>query len=274
MSRLHRVSLAAHAELVEIPGSRWVFVESGAALVDAPGVHERVGAGDAVLVDARTPHRIHAVTDSVLSVADLRTPSRGVLPSPLVVRCFAARHPGLVGLVGSCPQRAPEVGSAHFTESYGNLIAAAMTASWEEDRGTPDPASDPVVDTVVTALRERPEHTWTVERMAALVSLSRSALGERFRRTHRRGPTEVLRDIRMQQARRLLESDLTVEAVAVRVGYGSAAAFTRAFTTHHGAPPQTWRRRRQARAGARTTPNPTPATPATTAPTTRTVVTP
>lgn len=273
MSRLHRVRLDAGADLTDLPGPRWVHVHSGAVFLDAPGVRERIGTGDAVLLDARTPHRIAAAVESVLAVADLRTSRIGALPSPLIVRCFATRHPGLNGLVGSCPQQAPEVGSPEFTESYGNLIAAAMAASWREDRGEREDA-DPVVESVVAALSAGPGQPWTVERMAGLVHLSRSALGERFRRALGRGPTDVLRDIRMDRARALLrDGELSAASIAARVGYGSAAAFSRAFTVHHGVPPQQWRRG-QRREGARTAPKPIPAAIAATAPATRTTVTP
>lgn len=270
---MHRVAVDAGADLADLPGPRWVHVRSGAVDLHAPGVRERLGTGDAALLDARTPHRVIAEVDSALMVADLRATRPGALPSPLIVRRFAARHPGLSGLVGSCPQQAPDIGPADFTESYGNLIAAAMAASWREDRGE-SAATDPVVASVIAALGASPEQTWTVTRMAGLVHLSRSALGERFRRMLGRGPAEVLRDIRMERARRLLrDGELPVESIAVRVGYGSAAAFSRAFATDHGVPPERWRRG-QAAAGARTAPKPTPAAAAATAPAARTTVTP
>lgn len=269
---MHRVSLETGADLADLPGPRWVQVRSGAVQLNAPGVRERLNAGDAALLDARTPHRMTAEVDAVLMVADLRAPRPGVLPSPLIVRCFAARHTGLSGLVGSCPQQAPELGPADFTESYGNLIAAAMAASWREDHGEPED-TDPVVASIITALSANPEQTWTVTRMAGLVHLSRSAIGERFRRVLGCGPAEVLRDIRMERARRLLrDGELPVESIAARVGYGSAAAFSRAFAADHGVPPERWRRGQAA--GARTTPKPTAAAAAATAPATRTTVIP
>ena len=48
---------------------------------------------------------------------------------------------------------------------------------------------------------------------------------------------------RMQLAKRLMRRpDRCVAEVAARVGYGSEAAFNRAFKRHVGAPPATWRR--------------------------------
>jgi AraC-like DNA-binding protein len=52
----------------------------------------------------------------------------------------------------------------------------------------------------------------------------------------------VLRDVRMQVARKLLrDPGRTVTQVAFAVGYGSTAAFSRAFSAHQGIAPQEWR---------------------------------
>ena len=51
---------------------------------------------------------------------------------------------------------------------------------------------------------------------------------------------------RMQLATaRLARGDANVASVAAEIGYGSEAAFSRAFKKIVGAPPATWRRQRQ-----------------------------
>ncbi|MEO3782333.1 helix-turn-helix transcriptional regulator [Actinocorallia sp. B10E7] len=230
--------------LADLPGPRWSLVRDGAVTLETAGGTELLVGGDAVLVDARTAHRLIASEHSDLVVADLRlvVPVHR-LPSPLVVRDFGTRHVGVAALVGKCPledRRRTEL----FVKSYGSLIGAAMTASWleEERRDGGDASPDPVVAAIVAAVTARPGEPWTVERMARLAHLSRSALGERFRRALGRSPVEVLREVRMQEARRLLgDHSRPVEHVAFAVGYGSAAAFSRAFSSHHGVAPQAWR---------------------------------
>lgn len=201
-----------------------------------------------MLVAARHQAVVTTCVETTLAVNDLALalPTHP-LPSVLVVRGFAERHDGVAALVRLCPM-VSQCGSALMTASYANLLGSAMTTSWLEDQGlspqqTPD--TDPVVTTVVSAVTDRPGEAWTVERMASLVHLSRSALGERFRRELSRSPVDVLRDARMQEARRLLRGgspgSARVEQVAHAVGYGSAAAFSRAFTSQHGLSPQAWR---------------------------------
>ncbi|RYZ03273.1 MAG: AraC family transcriptional regulator [Myxococcales bacterium] len=56
-------------------------------------------------------------------------------------------------------------------------------------------------------------------------------------------PAAYLTRWRLFQARALLrQTELSLEAVALRVGYGSAAAFSLAFTREQGQPPGNYRR--------------------------------
>lgn len=173
MSTLERVVVGAGDDLRDLAAPRWVFVESGSVVLETATARECVGPGDALLLGADLPSRVRASEDSVVAVADLRA-RRAVLPGVVLVRCFATRHPGLAGLVAGCPQQSPGAVPSQFTESYGNLIAAAMTASWREDRGE-EVERDAAVEAVVAEVSGRLGECWTVARMAALVYLSRSA---------------------------------------------------------------------------------------------------
>jgi AraC-like DNA-binding protein len=86
---------------------------------------------------------------------------------------------------------------------------------------------------------------WTVPQLAKSAALSRSAFFERFTRTVGLPPMEYLLAWRMAVARDLLRrQELGVAEVAERIGYGSASAFSTAFSRHVGQPPG-----RYARAG-------------------------
>ena len=106
-------------------------------------------------------------------------------------------------------------------------------------RGLADPRIAP-------ALRQLHAHLarpWTVEQLAKLAALSRSAFFERFTRTVGLPPMEYLLAWRMAVARDLLrKQDLAVTEVAERVGYGSASTFSTAFSRHVGQPPSHYAR--------------------------------
>ena len=79
--------------------------------------------------------------------------------------------------------------------------------------------------------------------LAQEAALSRSAFFARFDRIVGMAPIAYLTAWRMAQARALLrETGLGVAEVAVRVGYGSASAFSVAFTRLVGMPPTQYAR--------------------------------
>jgi AraC-like DNA-binding protein len=93
---------------------------------------------------------------------------------------------------------------------------------------------------IAVALRRMHEgmtRPWTVAQLAKEAALSRSAFFERFSRAVGVAPMEYLLAWRMALAKNLLRSKEGVAEVAARVGYGSASAFSVAFTRHVGLPP-------------------------------------
>jgi AraC-like DNA-binding protein len=82
------------------------------------------------------------------------------------------------------------------------------------------------------------DRAWTVEELASLGGMSRSAFFDRFTRTVGLRPMEYLLAWRMAVAKNLLRGrKLALDEVARRVGYGSASTFSTAFSRHVGEPP-------------------------------------
>jgi AraC-like DNA-binding protein len=102
---------------------------------------------------------------------------------------------------------------------------------------------DPFVGRTLQLIHEEPARDWNVESLSREVGRSRSALVERFTAMVGQPPMRYLTAWRMQLAALLLqEDDTTVATVAEQVGYGSEAAFSRAFRRVVGMPPATWSR--------------------------------
>ncbi len=107
---------------------------------------------------------------------------------------------------------------------------------------------DPFVGKALSLMHARPSVEWTIEDLAKEVGLSRSILAERFNDLVGLPPMHYLAKWRMQLAARLLSSGATSMAdVAQQIGYGSEAAFSRAFKKIVGQPPSSWRRRTPAK---------------------------
>lgn len=237
---MRRGSLPAGAPVPGLtPG--WMLVLTGEARLETARAQTLLRAGDAILLDDRAAYRLTAVADSEVVHADLRhSVSASPLPSPFVVPGFRGQHPGVASLVSGCPIGS-ECRATLFAMSYAGLIGAAMTSSWVAADGQEAERGDSEVADVVAAVTARPGEPWTLDLMADLAHLSRSALTDRFRRTLGRSPMETLREVRMQRARTLLDEQVPVTRVAFDVGYGSVAAFSRAFAARHGSSPQSWR---------------------------------
>jgi AraC-like DNA-binding protein len=105
---------------------------------------------------------------------------------------------------------------------------------------------DDFVGRALATLHDRPTHDWTIDELASSVGLSRSALAERFTQFVGTPPMQYLAQWRMQLASGLLAGgSASVAEVAHAVGYGSEAAFSRAFKRLVGVSPATWRAARQ-----------------------------
>jgi AraC-like DNA-binding protein len=102
--------------------------------------------------------------------------------------------------------------------------------------------NDPVVGRALKLMHDDPLRDWTVDDLARAAATSRSVLGERFRALLAQSPMHYLIEWRMQLAAGLLRAtDLKLADIAERSGYGSEAAFSRAFHRHVGVAPAQWR---------------------------------
>ena len=102
---------------------------------------------------------------------------------------------------------------------------------------------DRSVSKAVALIHRYPERPWTVEMLGQAVGSSRSSLAEKFVRYLDTAPAEYLTQHRMQAAaRQLAASEATILTIATSVGYGSEAAFSRAFKRAFDVSPSTWRK--------------------------------
>ena len=102
---------------------------------------------------------------------------------------------------------------------------------------------DPAIRRALVAIHERPGGDWSVDTLAKIAGQSRSAFAAHFAQVMRETPAAYLTRWRMFQSRALLrQTELPLDAIAVQVGYGSAAAFSLAFGREHGTTPGNYRR--------------------------------
>lgn len=108
-------------------------------------------------------------------------------------------------------------------------------------------ARDPVIGRALALLHKEPAHPWTISDLARRIGLSRTRLAERFRHFLGESPMAYLAQWRLKVGAEILQStEDSVAQVAAAVGYGSEAAFNRAFKREFDYPPAQFRRKRKA----------------------------
>lgn len=140
----------------------------------------------------------------------------------------------------------PTQGSSVMISRILDLLFVQILRAWAAGPGVPAgwlrAAFDPDVSRALDAIHDRPDRTWTTKGLADVATMSRSTFNERFTRSVGQPPMTYLATVRMDLARALLrDGSASVREIGRQVGYGSEAAFSRAFAQANGLPPTRWR---------------------------------
>ncbi|QIK71263.1 AraC family transcriptional regulator [Propioniciclava coleopterorum] len=175
---------------------------------------------------------------------------RGLPPLLRVAGATAAESDALHATVRLMTAEAehPRLGGDTIATRLADVLVVQAIRSWLETRADPPPGwlsgiADPRIGASLEALAADPGADWTLDRLAAAATLSRSAFAARFADLLGEAPGAYVTRWRMRLAcARLREEDVTVARLAADLGYRSEAAFHRAFTRVVGSPPGAVRR--------------------------------
>jgi AraC-like DNA-binding protein len=104
-------------------------------------------------------------------------------------------------------------------------------------------ATDAQIGEALAQIHRTPQSPWTVEQLATLAGMSRSAFANRFSNLVGEPPLRYLSRWRMHKAIEMLEEGrMTTAEIASQVGYESEAAFSKAFKKWNGQGPGGFRR--------------------------------
>lgn len=102
--------------------------------------------------------------------------------------------------------------------------------------------ADPALGKCLALIHDDPAREWSVQNLSAASGLSRSTLTERFETMLDTSPMRYVRDWRLCLACLALSSTTKrIASIAHEAGYGTEAAFNRAFSRAYGIPPAKWR---------------------------------
>jgi AraC-like DNA-binding protein len=100
--------------------------------------------------------------------------------------------------------------------------------------------SHPRLRNALVAMHEAPAVEWTLDQLAHVAGMSRSAFAATFRETVGTTPGQYLQGWRIGLAQQALRRRRPLKVIAAEVGYGSEAALSRAFKAQAGLSPRAW----------------------------------
>jgi AraC-like DNA-binding protein len=120
-------------------------------------------------------------------------------------------------------------------------IVRTLMNSARVDAGLLAGMAHPQLAKALVAMHEAPARAWTLERLAKIAGMSRSAFAAAFRVTLDTTPGDYLATFRISVAQDLLRRGQPLARVASEVGYGSATALSRVFKAVCGVGVRDWR---------------------------------
>jgi AraC-like DNA-binding protein len=259
------------------------FVVSGEGWLSAPdGTHEQIGPNWLIVVPAGLVHSLETREDFERELRIDCTPSGPPVhrimagddgPVEMVVGCgiLNVRFRDTVGLFDHLNDllivdlsEVPEVPSlfqALIVEQGGDepggpvLQGAIMTQlmvhllrnliQQSNDQLTWLKAlEDPRLSEAIDRIMEDPAAPHTVESLADVAHMSRSAFSRHFQDAFHTSPMQLVNHVRLERAARMLiNSSLPVKMVASRCGFSSRSHFSHAFKAHSGVAPVEFRSR-------------------------------
>ena len=163
---------------------------------------------DALVVDLSEESRSHSIFDDLLSEQTDQGPGSTAMKTALMSQCL------ILMLRRLCQQ--------------GECRLPWISA-----------LRDPRLARALEHILEDPAKPHTVDLLAAVAAMSRSAFAESFANAFGIPPMAMVRRVRLERARYLLEqaNSPSVDEVARRVGYFSRSHFSRSFKKQHGIAP-------------------------------------
>ncbi len=101
--------------------------------------------------------------------------------------------------------------------------------------------SDPRLAKSLVALHATPQQDWSLERMASVAGMSRSAFAAAFKSATGTTPAAYLLDWRLSVATSMLRAGRSVKQIAIDLGFADAATLSKAFRRRIGSSPRSWR---------------------------------
>lgn len=159
------------------------------------------------------------------------------MPEVMMVSRLMSTWPEIHPLLAAMEREstAQQVGFAGILARLADVVAALIVRGWVESgcgkaTGWVQVLRDPRLSRAIYAMHQQPGINWSVAELAREAGTSRSVFAERFLSATGTTPAKYLGELRMRLAIQYIgQENQAIETVALRLGYSSLAAFSRAF---------------------------------------------
>ena len=247
---------AARAPVEASSGVLHILQAGGVRIVSDDGARHEIHEPSAFFYMSPTKHRIEPLEDAVRMICSTfefgigqGNPLQAALPDLFVLHLADSPTLGL-----TLEQLFSESVGEHcgrdaildrLSEVTLILILRDLMDQRRLDIGLLAGLADPRLMRAINAIHERPEEDWTLGRMAEEALMSRARFADRFHKVVGMTPGAYLSDWRLGLAKSMLLKGASVQRIALDVGYGSASALSRVFSSRCGMSPTEWRRSMQ-----------------------------
>jgi AraC family transcriptional regulator, activator of mtrCDE len=208
-------------------------LDTGDLIIFPHGDPHRLSAGGASTMDGQ--EQTSLICGELHFMGASQHPLSQALPPCVVIRANDAS--GTFRQLSAMMVEAVHAGLAGRQVLLNKLADALFTLAicdyaqrTDERRGLFASLADPRIARVLHAVYENPGLAWTMQSMASLACMSRSAFAERFTQLMKVPPVQYVTQWRVSVAEQLLrDRQQSVAGIAQQLGYSSEAAFRRLF---------------------------------------------
>lgn len=231
---------------LSLPDSKFYYVEKGAIVVEIYGETLTAGPGDLLLIPAHTPHSCYLTKEAYAEKSwchfEMKSGAADFFESYTIPPLLHVADRAHVKRLFRSLIDARRLPAAQRSLAASAALCGLVRYYFDHTAPTPRVCVDDRIRRVATYIEEHYPEPLTLEALARLAGYSAVHFSKRFRECTGLPPMRYLNNVRIEQAKYLLQfTDEPVNRIMEKIGFTDPAYFSRFFKKTLGYPPQAYR---------------------------------